>query len=506
MKNESKQIDWMAMIVPLVGILILGAVFVVIPQQSQRTLDVIRGFLGDDFGLYYLLMGLFTFGVTLFMAFSKFGKIKLGKSDKPAYNSFAWGAMIFTATMAADLIFFSLSEWAMYAHEPRVAELGDMQVWASTFPLFHWGPIVWSFYIVLAVALGFMLHVRKRTKQRFSEACRPLLGDRVDGPIGKAIDLVAIFALLAGTATTFSMATPLISAALAHILGISSTVTLTIMILLLVAAIYTIAVLAGIKGISRLANFVVYLFFALLIYFLVFGGEARYILETGVAALGNLTQNFIGLSTWTDPLRQDSFPQNWTVFYWAYWMAWCVATPFFIGLISKGRTIRNTVLGGYCWGIAGTFTSFIILGNYGLAQQVRHGLDTAGYIADGGDVSYAVIRIFETLPLPVLALILLVVNMILFYATTFDALTLVVSGYSYKRIKADEEPSKAVRCFWAILFIIFPIGLIFSESALNNLQSVAIIAAFPIGIIIIMIIASFFKDAKKYLHDQSGDN
>ena len=140
----------------------------------------------------------------------------------------------------------------------------------------------------------------------------------------RAIDLIAVLALLAGTATTFSMATPLLSAALGEVFHIPAGVTLTIMILLLIAVVYTLTVWFGMKGVARLATGCTYLFFALLVYFLVGGGEMRYILETGVSSIGNLAQNFIGMSTWTDPLRENSFVQNWTIFYWAYWMAWCV--------------------------------------------------------------------------------------------------------------------------------------------------------------------------------------
>ncbi|MCL2015927.1 MAG: BCCT family transporter [Defluviitaleaceae bacterium] len=495
------KVDKISMIVPLILMLTLGTIFIVIPEQSELLLGTIRAFLGDSIGIYYIILGVFILGVTLYMAFSRYGKIRLGSTEdgKPAYSNFAWGAMIFTSTMAADIIFFSLSEWAMYATEPRLADLGDTHLWAATFPLFHWGPIAWSFYIVLAVSLGFMLHVRGRTKKKFSEACRPIIGARTDGILGKIIDLFAIFALLAGTATTFSLATPLIAAAVARITNIEATVVITIVILLVVALVCAIAVLAGMKGISKLANIVVYIFFALLLYFLFLGGETRFILEMGVASLGNLAQNFVSMATWTDPLRENEFPQNWTIFYWAYWMAWCVATPFFIGMISKGRTIKNTVLGGYFWGLAGTFSSFIILGNYGLAQQARHGVDTAAAIYAGVDISYAIIGIFETLPLPTLAILLLAVTMIMFYATTFDALTMVVSNYSYQELKGNEEPSRKVRVFWLLLFIVFPIGLIFSESALNNLQSVAIIAAFPIGIIVLVIVAGFFRDAGQSL-------
>jgi BCCT family betaine/carnitine transporter len=344
-----------------------------------------------------------------------------------------------------------------------------------------------------------MLHVRKASRQKFSEAARPLLGKKIDGPIGKIIDLVAIFALLAGTATTFSIATPLIAAALGQVFGIDVSNVFTIIILIMVAVVYTIALLAGMKGISKLARISVYVFFALLFYVLVLGGEGRFILETGVAAVGNLAQNFVGLATWTDPVRNDSFPQNWTTFYWAYWMAWCVATPFFIGIISRGRTVKNTVLGGYAWGLAGTFTSFIILGNYGLAQEARRGLDVSGtiYNADYSVSTNAIVSIFETLPMPTAALLLLAVVMIIFYASTFDALTYVISGYSYRKLPQGEEPGKAVRCFWAIVVIIFPISLIFSDNALHSLQSVAIIAAFPIGVIVTLIVISFFRDAKK---------
>ncbi|MCI9602248.1 MAG: BCCT family transporter [Lachnospiraceae bacterium] len=480
----------------------LCAVFMAMPEQSAVILQAVRGFLGDDCGIYYALLGTGIFGCTMYMAFSRFGRIRLGNAKKPQYPAFQWGTMIFTSTMAADILFYSLCEWALYANERHIEEMGGIQRWASTYPLFHWGPIAWSFYIVLAVAFGFMLHVRGREKQKFSEACRPLLGKRVDGIWGRIIDLIAIFALIAGTATTFSLATPLLSAAVSQVFGLSDSTGLTIVILLLIAAVYTLTVWFGMRGISKLASYCAYLFFVLLLYVLLAGNETVYILETGFSALGNLVQNFVGMSTWMDPLRENSFPQNWTIYYWAYWMVWCVATPFFIGTISRGRTIKNTVLGGYSWGLAGTFTSFIILGNYGMAQQMKHGLDISGFIGEGGSYSEAILKIFDTLPLSSLGLILLVVTMIAFYSTTFDSITMVVSSYSYKKLSVESEPDKRVRTFWAVMFILFPIALIFAENSMYSLQSVSIIAAFPIGFIILLITASFFKDAGAYLKEK----
>lgn len=501
-KQLRQSIDWITTLVPLSIVLLLCFFFIAVPEQSTLVIDSVRTYLGNEIGSYYILLGLGCVLCTLYIAFSKFGRIKLGNVEKPQYSSFKWGTMIFTSTMAADILFYSCCEWAFYAAQPYVQEKGDLQMWASTFPLFHWGPIAWSFYIVLAVAFGFMLHVRGRSKQKFSEACRPVLGNKVDGTIGRIIDLFAVFALLAGTATTFSVATPLLAEAAATIFRIAPSTTLTVLILILIAIVYTITVLCGMKGISKLAGFCSYLFFALLIYILVAGNETVYIIETGISSIGNMIQNFIGMSTYTDPLRENHFPQNWTIFYWAYWMAWCVATPFFIGMISKGRTIKNTVLGAYAWGLAGTYTSFIVLGNYGLAQQMKHGLNVVGAIESGSSVSTAIIDIFQTLPLPEVGLALLFITMIAFYSTTFDALTMVVSSYSYKELRVNQEPDKKVRTFWAVLFILFPIALIFAKNSISSLQSVSIIAAFPIGLVLILITVSFFKDANQYLREK----
>lgn len=504
-KSFLQNLDWVTTILPFGCITLLCCLFMIFPEGSANILASIRFFLGDQLGSYYLLMGLGAVICSLYMAFSRFGSIKLGDVEKPQYTAFQWGSMMFTAGLAADILFYSLCEWMLYADESHISEMGSIQDWTSVYPLFHWGPIPWSFYIILAVAFGFMIHVRRRNKQKYSEACRPLLGKKVDGVVGKLIDLTAVFALLAGTATTFSLATPLLSMALSKVLGVAETPLLTIAILVIICIVYTLAVYFGMQGVTRLAASCIYLFFVLLAYFLFLGGQTRYIIETGITAIGLLTQNFISLATWTDALRTSSFPQNWTIFYWAYWMVWCVATPFFIGTISKGRTIRQTVLGGYFFGLSGTFTSFIILGNYGLGLQMHGKLDLMGVYAKTGDLYQAIISIFETMPVAKAGLVLLAITMIAFYATSFDALTMVASSYSYKSLGAEEEPHKQVKLFWAILLMLLPIALIFAENSMANLQTVSIIAAFPIGFIIVMIVWSFFKDAGHYLDKENSE-
>lgn len=499
--NERKKIDWMITLVPLGFVIILSVLFFCLPEASNDVLSSIRFFFGDTFGTYYLVIGLGIFLFSIYIALSKYGNIVLGNpGEKPQFSFFTWGCMMFTCGLAADILFYSFSEWVLYATDPHIAELGSVQDWASVFPLFHWSFIPWGFYLVLAVAFGFMLHVRKRNRQKYSEACRPVLGKYTDGIGGRIIDLLAVFALLAGTATTFSVATPLMASIVTEIFHIEiSRTIITIIILILTCVVYTYSLLHGFRGISILAKVCIYLFFGLLAFVLLFGGEGRYIIETGFSALGRMVNHFFELSTFTDPQRTTSFPQNWTIYYWAYWMVWCVAAPFFIGRISKGRTIRQTILGGYVFGVGSTLISFVILGNYSLGLETSGATEFIAKYQETGDLYSLIISIIKTLPCAPLVLVVLLITMIAFYATSFDSIAFTASCYSYSKLKDGESPNKLVQLIWCILLIVLPIALVFSESSMNNLQSVSIVAAFPIGIVIILIVVSFFKDAKKYL-------
>ena len=498
---EKSRIDWMITLLPLFSIVGLCVLFFIAPEQSNTILSKIRFFLGDTLGVYYLIIGLGIFLLSLYIAMSRYGDIVLGeKHEKPKYSFFSWGAMMFTCGLAADILFYSFSEWFMYASDPHILEMGGIQQWAGVYPIFHWSLIPWGFYLVLAVAFGFMLHVRNRDRQKYSEACRALLGRYTDGWAGRIIDLLAVFALIAGTATTFSVATPLMADIVDKLFVTGwNRVSVTIIILLVTCAIYTYSLLHGFKGISTLANACIYMFFGLLGYVLLLGGETSFIIETGLQSLGTMTQNFFSLATYTDPLRTSYFPQNWTIYYWAYWMVWCVAAPFFIGNISRGRTVRQVIGGGYLFGVGSTLTSFIILGNYSMGKQLKGIFDFLAQYKETGDAYGLVTTIIETLPCAPFVLSLVLLTMVTFYATSFDSIALTASCYSYHRLGKDEQPHKGIQLMWCLLLILLPIALIFAESSMSNLQSVSIIAAFPIGAVMVMIVGSFFKDAGKYL-------
>lgn len=503
-KTQKKCIDWMITLVPFILIMTLASFLFAFPEQANGVISRVRFFLGDTVGLYYLIIGLGVLLVSTFLSLSKYGNIVLGEpNEKPKYNFFVWGSMMFTCGLAADILFYSFAEWVMYATNPHISEMGSIVEWAGVFPLFHWSFIPWAFYLVLAVAFGFMLHVRKRNRQRYSEACRPVIGKHVDGMLGRIIDLFALFALLAGTATTFSVATPLMASIIVKLFGINlSRTVVTIIILLITCAVYTYAALHGFKGISFLAKLCIYLFFGLLFIVLFTGGQGRFIIENGFQSLGKMFQYFIQLSTYTDPGRENNFPQDWTIYYWAYWMVWSIAAPFFIGNISRGRTIKQTILGGYAFGVGSTIVSFVILGNYSLGLQTTGVVNFIAQYEVSGDLYQLILNIVDTMPAASFILFLTLLCMIAFYATSFDSIAYTAACYSYKSLEENEKPQTMIILLWCILLIVLPIALIFSESSMHNIQSVSIISAFPIGIIMIVMIWSFMKDAKKYIQEK----
>ena len=180
-------------------------------------------------------------------------------------------------------------------------------------------------------------------------------------------------------------------------------------------------------------------------------------------------------------------------------MVWSIAAPFFIGNISRGRTIKQTILGGYVFGVGSTIVSFVVLGNYGLGLQVSGRADFIAQYAADGDLYGLILSIINTMPAAKFILVITMVCMIAFYATSFDSIAYTAACYSYKKLEENEHPHKLVSLLWCILLIVLPIALVFSESSMNNIQSISIISAFPIGIIMIIMIWGFIKDIKIYM-------
>lgn len=506
-RERLAKFDKTILFIPAIIVIALGVLITIFATQAETVIMAVRTFIGDKFGWYYLLFGLATFLLLLYLAFSKVGKIRLGKeTDKPMKLG-TYGILIFTSTMAADILFYAMHEWTYYFNSNNAltgAGSTDQMLNSSTYTYFHWGLIPWAFYLVLAVIYAFMFFTRKkRDTQGMGQMCLPLFEKtgrpKLANGLKSTTNVIAVVGLLLGTSTTFSVTTPLMTAIVCKLFGIASSPVISVVILCIIAIIYTAAVLVGHKGISIVAKITTILFSLLLALFFIMGNPL-FILENGIQGIGNMFINFFSMATWTDPARvSGGFVQDWTVFYWAYWIAWCVATPFFIAKISKGRTIKQVLLQGGTAGLLGTFASFTIFGGFGMSAQAS-GFDFAGMIASGASPAQCIIELIcsKGSGFWYIALPLLLLTMFGLYASTFDALTDVVSSFSYKKLDIDASPSKPVKIYWALLFLVLPIALIFLDGTNHLLQSMSIIGAFLLTFIMICIVISFFIELKRH--------
>ena len=499
-KHESKQFhpDYGIMLVPLVIVGGIAATFFLWPEGATNTLTVIRAFINTYLSSWIGLVGIASLVASIYIAASPLGRIRLG--DQKPMSKFQWGAIVFTTTIASDVLFYGICEWTFYIDDPYItSQLGAIQDWVPTMSLFHWGPTVWSFMLVLAAGFGFMMHIRNAKSRKLSEACRGLLGKRVDGPIGRTIDLLAIIAVYASIASAFGINIPAIGDALGAAFGFTAGTGFYIGLILVVCLVYTLSAWSGMKSISWFSSACVWMFGGLIVYAFLFSGRPMFLVETAVTSIGNFFNNFIRLSTQLDPMRETNFPQNWTLFYWCYWLTWGMGAPFFIAQVSGGRTIRQVIVEGYAWGIAGTWISFLVLGNYGMSLQLMDGMNFSAEIAAGIPASTVAVEILGTLPLPRLVILVAAIVMFLLLTTCLDSTALIVGAFSEPYLDADELPDRRVRLFWSVLLIVMPIGLLFAKGSLENIQSVCIIAALPLSVTLVLAVVSFIREGKAYL-------
>ncbi len=503
-KNSLKnKLDFPVVIIPCVLVAVLCVLFFLFPEKSNQVFAIINPIFRDKLGLTYLVVNLGGFILAFYLAFSKFGKIKLGgRDEKPAHSFFSWGAMMFCCGLAGDILFYSFTEWTNYVQEPYINALGNPYHYSNAYSMFFWSN--YWLYLVISVCFAFMIFVRKRNRQKFSEVLRPVLKNQTDGIIGKIIDIFSIFVIVCAVTCSICFSLPVITTCLNELCGIPNTAATTIVVILIVCVLYTSSVLKGVKGINVLSKICVYVFFILIAYIFLFGGESRYILESSFKQLGVLVDNLPFMFTDIDPTRASTFVQDYCIFYDAYWLTWVITVPYFIAIISRGMTIKQVILGGLLFAVPGGLLGFLVIPNYGMAQQLLHGVDILGIYNGSGDIYNVISTTISTLPLAKLVMAIVILSMVCFCATSFDSISLSCSYYSYKNIDRNDTPSKKVRFFWAVMLSLFPIALVAAHAPYDNLQNVAVLAGFPAAILFTLSVIAFIKDANKYLREEPG--
>ncbi|WFD09980.1 BCCT family transporter [Tepidibacter hydrothermalis] len=483
----------------LIALLAVALPIIIMPERSGAVLSLINNAIITKFGSFFILFGLFCLMFCFWVSFSRYGKIVLGdEGEKSEFSTFSWSAMLFCAGVGAGVVYWGVIEWVYYYKAPPLGvEVGSWQAaeMAAAYGIFHWGPMAWAIYSVTSCAVGYIIFVRKGNILKLSEACRGLLGNRVDGIVGKLIDISFVFGIVGGVATSLGLGSPLVTAGLSRVFGLKETPGLQIGILFLVTCIFGISAYSGLKkGIKVLSDLNVVLALGIIL-FVFLAGNTIFIIEMGTTSLGVVATNFFRMSTWLDPAGKSMFPQSWTVFYWAWWAAYAPFLGMFIARISKGRTIKQMVMGSLVYGSAGCVLFFAILGNYGLDLQLSGKLDVVATLNKLGGPQ-TIISILETLPLGKLIIFLVVVLSVTFMATSYDSASYILAANSQTKVGEDGEPIRWLRLVWAFSLALIPIGFILLGSPLKTLQTASLVFGIPVCIVVIMTGFSFVKMVK----------
>lgn len=473
--------------------LILTFLFVLWGALFPANLDLVAGsalsFLTINFGWLYLAAVFFVLIFVIGVAFSPYGKIKLGKDDEePEFTTTAWFAMLFTTGMGIGLVFWSIAEPIYHFMSPPFGEGGTTEAaeTAMRYTFFHWGLHPWAVFALVGLALAYF-QFRKGMPALISSVFQPILGDRVHGPIGQAIDILAVFATVFGLGTSLGLGTMQINTGLNLLYGIPNNNTINMLIIVVITAVFTLAAVLGIeKGIKFIANNTVRLALLIMV-FLLFFGPTRQIINILTNTIGDYMQNLIYMSLWTDPILEGGWISGWTVFYWAWWIAWGPFVGQFIARISRGRTIREFIIGALVAPTAFSFIWLAIFGGTALNLDIFGGAGISAAVSE--NIASALFVTLGNFPLSTITSFLAIILIAAFFITSADSGTFVVAMLTSG---GSQEPTRNLKAAWGIL-LGGVAAVLLVAGGLGALQTASIASAFPFMLVMLVMCYSLVK-------------
>ncbi|MGI9234963.1 MAG: BCCT family transporter [Woeseiaceae bacterium] len=493
---EQSRIDWPSFVLCAVILAGASAPLILFPEASGAALESLYQFIAMQFGILYLLASVTAIGFLAWLAAGKYGAVRLGDSDEqPEFGGLSWVGMLFCAGVGAGLLYWCATEWAFYydappfGAQPRSVEASE---WASTYGLFHWGFTAWAFYCLPTVAIAYPYYRRKLDVLRFSVSCHWFLKGKEHGPAARTIDFLFMIALLGGAASSLGFSTPMIAACIGWLFDIDSGEKLEVAVIALCIVLFAMSVWLGLKkGIKRLSDINVGLAFGLLLFILV-AGPTTFLLKTSVNSLGVMAQNFFRMSFWTDPFSNSGFVESWTIFYWAWWIAFAPYVGLFVTRISRGRTIRQVIVGMLFWGSLGSWLFYMVMGNYALFLELSGTIDFTGIMkSDSGNA--AIVAMLEQLPLAAVVIGIFSLISIIFAATTYDSASYTLASSATLHLKAGDDPARWHRVFWAFALGLMPVALMLMNSNLRPIQVILLVVSLPILFVGIMMSVALVK-------------
>lgn len=473
----------------------LGITFLIViwgllsPTGLGAVTNKLFPFLITNFGWFYLMAMAFFLVFTIWIAFSKFGRVRLGPPDsRPDFSTVSWFAMLFSAGMGIGLVFWGVAEPLYHFLQPPSAQPGSTAaaLFAIKQSFFHWGLHPWANYSIIALALAYF-QFRKNAPGLISSIFLPLLGEKgVKGPIGQLIDILAIFATVAGVATSLGLGTLQINSGLNYLFGMPIGFFSQVLIIVVVSVLFMISAVTGLeKGIKFLSNLNLSLATLLMLLVILIGPTVA-IINGFTNGIGDYLSNIIDDSLNINPFGDNSWLGSWTLFYWAWWIAWAPFVGTFIARISRGRTIREFVIGVLLVPALGSFLWFAAFGAAGIGAAIENPDVASTAISN---VATALFEVFRFYPLGTLVSMVAIILVSVFFITSADSATFVLGMLSSD---GNLNPSTQRKILWGVVQVLLAVVLLLS-GGLQTLQIASLVAAFPFAIIMIFGAISLYK-------------
>lgn len=484
----------------LLIVLTLVITTLIVGKPMEQWFANTQTYIADRVGWFFILLvnGLLIFAV--YLGFSKFGSIRIGGADaKPEFSKLGWFSMLFSAGMGIGLLFWSVAEPIFhfssnpFLDNPEDKVMAARQAMGVTF--LHWGVHAWALYAIVGVALAFFTF-NKNLPLTIRSVFYPLFGEKIHGPIGNIIDIISVIATLFGLATSLGFGVQQVNAGLGYLFGFESTTTIQVILIIFITFFATLSLVLGLdKGIRKLSEWNMRLALFLLLFVLVVG-PTLFLLKSFVQNIGHYIYEFFELSFWTNTYKgvgeKTNWQNSWTVFYWAWWISWSPFVGIFIARISKGRTIKEFIMGVLFVPTLFTFLWLSVFGGSAIYQELIGNSSISEAV--NKDVATAIYYLLEQYPLTNFASIVTILLVASFFVTSSDSGSFVVDTLTSG---GRHNAPKGQKIFWASMEGLIAAVLLIG-GGLTALQTASILTGLPFAIIIVVMCFSFYKSLAEY--------
>lgn len=503
--DRTARVNWRVLLISSVVILAFSTWAILVPGDARTTMKTVVDWIATNLGWYYVLTMTLVTGFVLWVAFSQEGKVRLGPDhSRPQYKLGTWVAMLFAAGVGIDMLFYSVTgPVVQYLHPPSgeggtPAALQDAVVWT----MFHYGTAGWSMYALLGMAMGYFAY-RWGMPLSIRAALYPLLGKRVRGSLGDGISIIALVGTVFGVATSMGIGVVLLNVGFSLIFGLEQGLSLQIALVVGAVILTIAATTSGVdRGIRWISELNLWSAVAMMLYILI-TGETAFLLNALVENIGRFVLTIPARTLQTFVYEPDGaeWMGKWTLFFWAFWLAWGPFVGVFLARISRGRTLREFVIAAITAPVLCDFIIVSFFGNSALFQVLLGDTTFAELAIQSPERGwYALLAMF---PGPMFLIGLATLSGLLFYLTSANSGAMVTANFSASIPDPSHDGPKWLRIFWAVLTAVLTVAMLLA-GGVTTMEYATLIFALPVTIIAYLMMASFYKALRMERAEREG--